>query len=195
MNESKLAGVLPVFQTPYHDDESIDFATLEREIDWLYELGVDGIVMAMVSEVLRLSTEERQELATAACKMSRGRAIISVGAESTRLAETYAGHAEQSGAAAVMAVPPVSIGVGEDELLVYFGRILRAIRFAGKENLIRTFHARAIALCGIRGQSCGKRFRPLDHEGAIEHEQFLHGRRGSSALLRVNIRVRVIELH
>ena len=30
-----LAGVLPVFQTPYHDDESIDFETLRREIDWL----------------------------------------------------------------------------------------------------------------------------------------------------------------
>ena len=40
----KLAGVLPVFQTPYHEDESIDFATLEREIDWLYEQGSDGIL-------------------------------------------------------------------------------------------------------------------------------------------------------
>ncbi|MBI4582018.1 MAG: dihydrodipicolinate synthase family protein, partial [Planctomycetes bacterium] len=55
-NRSSLAGVLPVFQTPYHDDESIDFATLEREIGWLYDRGADGIVMAMVSEVLRLSS-------------------------------------------------------------------------------------------------------------------------------------------
>jgi dihydrodipicolinate synthase/N-acetylneuraminate lyase len=44
-----LAGVLCVFQTPYHDDESIDYGTLEREIDWLFERGADGIVMAMVS--------------------------------------------------------------------------------------------------------------------------------------------------
>ncbi len=28
----RLAGVLSVFQTPYHADESIDFETLEREI-------------------------------------------------------------------------------------------------------------------------------------------------------------------
>jgi 4-hydroxy-tetrahydrodipicolinate synthase len=123
-----LTGVWPVFQTPYDDDESIDYATLEREITWLIERGSDGVVLAMVSEVLRLSTDERKQLAAAACKMSGGRAIISVGAESTRLAEDFARHAEQSGAAAVMAVPPVSIGVGEDELLVYFSRILRAIR-------------------------------------------------------------------
>jgi 4-hydroxy-tetrahydrodipicolinate synthase len=123
-----LSGVWPVFQTPYHDDESVDHATLEREIDWLLERGADGVVMAMVSEVLRLSTQERQDLAMAACRMSRGRAIVSVGAESTRLAEAYARHAEQAGAAAVMAVPPVSIAVGEDELLGYFGRILRAVR-------------------------------------------------------------------
>jgi 4-hydroxy-tetrahydrodipicolinate synthase len=125
-----LTGVWPVFQTPYHDDanESIDYATLEREIAWLLERGADGVVMAMVSEILRLSTDERQQLAVAACKMSRGRAIVSVGAESTKLAESYARHAENAGAAAVMAVPPVSTGVGEDELLIYFGRILRAIR-------------------------------------------------------------------
>src|SRR5215218_7780586 len=123
-----LSGVWPVFQTPYRDDESIDYSTLEREIAWLLERGADGVVMAMVSEVLRLSTDERQELATAACNLSRGRAIVSVGAESTKLAETYARHAEKAGAAAVMAVPPVSIAVGEDELLGYFGRILRAVK-------------------------------------------------------------------
>ena len=62
-----LQGVLAVFQTPYHEDQSIDFKTLRREIDWLFEKGVDGIVMAMVSEVLRLSHEERKTLAVAAC--------------------------------------------------------------------------------------------------------------------------------
>ena len=50
-----LSGVFPVFQTPYLADESIDAETLEREIAWLFEQGSDGIVMAMVSEVLRLS--------------------------------------------------------------------------------------------------------------------------------------------
>jgi hypothetical protein len=39
---------------------------LEREIA-LADCGADGIVMAMVSETLRLSSEERRDLAEAAC--------------------------------------------------------------------------------------------------------------------------------
>ena len=35
--------------------------------------GADGVAMAMVSEILRLSTEERRDLAEAACEASRGR--------------------------------------------------------------------------------------------------------------------------
>ena len=123
-----LAGVWPVFQTPYHEDESIDYPTLGREIEWLFERGADGVVMAMVSEVLRLSSEERREMAEYACRASpAGKVIVSVGAESSRLAEEYARHAESCGAAAVMAVPPVAVAAGEDELAVYFGRVLRAV--------------------------------------------------------------------
>ena len=55
-----LAGVLAVFQTPLHADETLDLETLEREIAWLFDCGANGIVMAMVSETLRMDTEERQ---------------------------------------------------------------------------------------------------------------------------------------
>ncbi len=125
----ELRGVLPVFQTPWLEDEAIDFETLEREIAWLYDCGAEGIVMAMVSETLRLSSEEREQLAEAACRFSRGRGavVISVGAECGRLAERYAKHAEAAGADAVMAIPPVSVGLGESELLAYYSRILHAV--------------------------------------------------------------------
>lgn len=125
-----LSGVLPVFQTPYRDDETIDAATLESQINWLYDCGADGIVMAMVSEVLRLDGAERRELAELACRFGgkRGAVVISVGAESSKSAEAYAKHAEASGASAVMAIPPVSVGVGEDELARYYERIIRATK-------------------------------------------------------------------
>jgi 4-hydroxy-tetrahydrodipicolinate synthase len=125
---NKLSGVLPVFQTPYHEDETIDAGTLEAEINWLYDCGADGVVMAMVSEVLRLDGDERRQLAELACRFGRGRGdvVISVGAESSRTAESYAKHAESSGATALMAIPPVSVAVGEDELLRYYERIIRA---------------------------------------------------------------------
>jgi len=125
----RLAGVLPVFQTPYLADESIDFETLAAEIDWLFAQGADGIVMAMVSEVLRLSDEERDQLARHACRAAEGRgpAIVSVGAESSRVAERHARRAEECGAAALMAIPPVAIAVEEAELLSYYRRLLETV--------------------------------------------------------------------
>lgn len=126
---ASLAGVLPVFQTPYLADETIDFETLGREIDWLFDQGSDGIVMAMVSEVLRLSDRERGQLAKEACALAggRGSVVISVGAESSRQAEAHARHAEDCGASALMAIPPVSIAVPEGELLSYYRRLLEVV--------------------------------------------------------------------
>jgi 4-hydroxy-tetrahydrodipicolinate synthase len=128
-DQRPVRGVLPVFQTPYHDDESIDFNTLDRELDWLLEQGADGVVMAMVSEVLRLSTEEREQLAQHVCRTidKRGAVIISTGAESARIAERLSRHAEAAGADALMAIPPVSIALDEDELLRYYSRILNSV--------------------------------------------------------------------
>jgi 4-hydroxy-tetrahydrodipicolinate synthase len=129
MNRPAIAGVLPVFQTPFHEDESIDIEILEKEIAWLYDCGADGIVMAMVSEVLRLSSDERRTLAELSCRFGggRGAVIISVGAESSVVAESYARHAEGCGAAAVMAIPPVSVALPETELMRYYQRIIRCV--------------------------------------------------------------------
>ena len=151
MAAHSLTGVLPVFQTPYHDDESIDFATLEKEIDWLFSSGSDGVVMAMVSELLRLSDDERKQVAEAVCKYAEGRGpvVISVGAEFTRQAEDFARHAESVGASALMAIPPVSVGVGEGELQKYYernsaGHVAAAHR-AGRQRLRGQEHVHRLA--------------------------------------------------
>lgn len=124
----EIAGVLPVFQTPFQTDESIDFETLDREIDWLFENGADGVVMAMVSETLRLSTDERRQLAAHVCGSvgGRGSTVISVGAESTHTAVALARDAEAAGADALMAIPPVATGPTESEIGQYFRQILES---------------------------------------------------------------------
>lgn len=125
---TEISGVLPVFQTPFHTDESIDFATLDREIDWLFENRANGIVMAMVSETFRLATDERRKLAAHICKTvgGRGVTIISVGSESTHTSAALARDAEAVGADAVMAIPPVATAATEYELAEYFRQILKA---------------------------------------------------------------------
>jgi dihydrodipicolinate synthase/N-acetylneuraminate lyase len=55
-----------------------------------------------------------------------GPVVVSVGAESTRAAVAFAEHAASAGAAAVMAIPPLSARLGAAELEAYFLAILKA---------------------------------------------------------------------
>jgi 4-hydroxy-tetrahydrodipicolinate synthase len=125
----RLQGVLPIVHTPFLDDESIDVATLRREIDWAYLQGIDGLGTGMVSEILRLTHDERVALTHHVAELSanRGAIFMAVGAESARQAEEYARTAEKTGFDAVMAVPPVSTRVSESLLLDYFRRLVEAI--------------------------------------------------------------------
>lgn len=124
-----LHGVLPVLHTPLNEDGSIDRRTLEREIDWAFQTGADGVVIAMVSEILRLGYHARKELAKHVCQAVEGRGftVISVGAESIREALDFAGHAEGLGASAVMAIPPVSTPLSGPRTCDYFAAIARGI--------------------------------------------------------------------
>jgi dihydrodipicolinate synthase/N-acetylneuraminate lyase len=44
----KLTGVFTVLQMPLTPADHIDEPVLEREINWLIEFGVNGLVLAMV---------------------------------------------------------------------------------------------------------------------------------------------------
>ena len=62
-------------------------------------IGADGVVVAMVSEVLRLGYHGRRKLTEMVCQLalSRGQIVISAGAESSGEAIHFAQHAEESG--------------------------------------------------------------------------------------------------
>ena len=124
-----LHGVLPVLQTPFTDDGEIDCAVLQREIDWAFDTGADGVVVAMVSEILRLGYRRRRELAERVCQAAQGRGfcVVSVGAESITEAVEFAEHAEKHGASAVMAIPPVATGLGSTATREYFAAIAGSI--------------------------------------------------------------------
>lgn len=125
----RLAGVLPIVHTPFLDDESIDLPTLRREVDWAYAQGVDGMGTGMVSEILRLTFDERIALTHALAEANAGRGAIfmAVGAESGKQAERYAREAERAGFDAVMAVPPTASRIAESHLVDYFRRLADAI--------------------------------------------------------------------
>lgn len=125
----QLAGVLPIVQTPFADDDTIDFGTLAREVDWVFSVGADGLGTGMVSEVLRLTIDERYELTEKLVEYTDGRGAVfaSVGAESTQQAIALAQHAERAGCDAVMVIPPVVSALSTDHLRDYFIAIAEAI--------------------------------------------------------------------
>jgi 4-hydroxy-tetrahydrodipicolinate synthase len=104
-----LAGVLPVVITPFAADWSIDRDALATEIDWVFAGGADGLTVAMVSEINRLSFDERCALGATVVELARGRGpvVLSVGAESTITALEYTRRAVADGASAVMVAPPL----------------------------------------------------------------------------------------
>ncbi len=122
-------GVLPILHTPFTDDDELDLVSLRREIDWAFSVGAHGVGTGMVSEVLRLTEEERISLNARMAEFTAGRGavIASAGAESTKGAIRYAKAAEADGCTAVMVIPPINSALPERALWDYFTAIADAI--------------------------------------------------------------------
>lgn len=125
----EVAGVLPVIHTPMIDGDEIDHESLRKEVDWAFAAGADGVVAAMVSEILRLTHDERVRLADELVELAadRGAVIISVGSESISQSRQFARQAQQSGCHAVMAISPISASLPEDQLWRYFCEIAECV--------------------------------------------------------------------
>lgn len=68
------AGVWPTMITPFNGDGSIDYATLEKLIDWYVDRGVTGLfAVCQSSEMFHLSLKERLDLARACVRLAAGR--------------------------------------------------------------------------------------------------------------------------
>ncbi len=123
----QLRGVLPVVQTPYGRDDLVDHGALAHEVAWAVEQGVDGLTVAMVSDYLRLTDEERVAVSRTTIQAAGGLpVVVSVGAESAVVACALAVRAYELGARALMAVPPLSVRALEDETARYYEALLLA---------------------------------------------------------------------
>ena len=101
---------------------------MHREIDWIFDRRANGITLALVTEIFRLTDAERDELVAAAVKFTRGRGpvIVSVGDESTEKAVRHSRAAESAGADALMAIPPALTVCSDEEISGYFDAMVDA---------------------------------------------------------------------
>ncbi|MCE9605665.1 MAG: dihydrodipicolinate synthase family protein [Planctomycetia bacterium] len=125
----RLTGVLPIVHTPFTAADEIDRAALAREIEFIIAAGSQGYGTGMVSELLRLTADERLRYTELLVELAAKRVavFVSVGAESTKQAVLFAAHAERSGCDAVMAVPPLATRLGKDALAAYYCALADAI--------------------------------------------------------------------
>ena len=125
----RLHGVLPIVHTPFLDDDSIDAASLRREIDFAFATGADGLGTGMVSEILRLTSDERISLTHQIAELTAGRGAVfaAVGAESIQQALVYAKAAEAATCDAIMAVPPITTRLPQEALVDYFRALAEGV--------------------------------------------------------------------
>ena len=99
----------PILTTPFHDDESLDVASIKKLIDYLIEEGVDGVVtLANASEGHVMNESEKQHVVHEVIRTvdSRVPVIIAITHFSSRIAAEKAAWAEKEGADGVMSLPP-----------------------------------------------------------------------------------------
>ncbi|WP_026677599.1 2,4-dihydroxyhept-2-ene-1,7-dioic acid aldolase [Fictibacillus gelatini] len=105
----KLRGSVAPIITPFHEDESIDFETLESLIDWHIESGSHGIsVTGTTGEPGSLTVDERVQVMEKAAKAVNGRVPFVPGTGSTNHKETLflTKKAQEIGADAALVIVP-----------------------------------------------------------------------------------------
>jgi 4-hydroxy-tetrahydrodipicolinate synthase len=124
-------GVLPALITPFTDDGAqVDTDALTDNVERLIGAGVGGLVPGgSTGEFTTLTHDERRQLAETTIAAARGRVPVVVGTGALSTAETVelSVHAERSGAAAVMIVPPFYDALSWRELLAHYTAVAERI--------------------------------------------------------------------
>ena len=131
MSPTQFTGVIPILATPFNDDESLDLASWRRMIEFMVELGVDGItILGVLGESNRVNDHEREALIKTAVATVNKRIPVIVGAShsGTAAAAFLSRMAEGLGADAVMIAPAREAVPSDERVLEYYQRIAAATK-------------------------------------------------------------------
>ena len=126
----RIEGVFHILTTPFHDDGSLDEASLSLLVASILALGVDGLtILGVAGEAQKLSESERSRVTALVMEAVAGRVPVCVGTSADGTANTIAASivAEAAGAAAVMVAPPTFLPAGH-ALTAHYRAVAEAIR-------------------------------------------------------------------
>jgi N-acetylneuraminate lyase len=123
MNKNKLwiEGIVPAVFTPMHENGSINFEMIEPITEHLINDGVSAFyVCGSTGEGPSLSMDERIAVTEAYIEVVADRIpiIVQVGHDSLKQARQLAKHAQESGVAAISAVPPTYFKIESLDVLL-----------------------------------------------------------------------------
>jgi 4-hydroxy-tetrahydrodipicolinate synthase len=121
-----LGGVIPILATPFLSDEALDLESWQRLIEFMIELGVDGVtILGVLGESNRLTDRERETLIENAVLVVKKRMPVIVGTShsGTEAARYLARMAQDLGADAVMVTPNKEAVPSDDRIVETYQRI------------------------------------------------------------------------
>jgi 4-hydroxy-tetrahydrodipicolinate synthase len=119
-------GIIVPLVTPFNEDESIDFASYKKVIDFQVENGVHGLLVGgTTGEYHVMSLEERKSLIKAGCEYAAGRVPVMAGVGCPTAKETIelANYAAECGAEWGLALPPYYHQTSEEGIKEFFKEI------------------------------------------------------------------------
>ncbi|MCD7779108.1 MAG: 4-hydroxy-tetrahydrodipicolinate synthase [Candidatus Gastranaerophilales bacterium] len=122
--------IITAMITPFNEDLSIDYNSLEKLINHLIKSGTEGILTAgTTGETPTLSHEEEEDLFAFVKEKVNGRAkiIMGAGSNSTETAVKSSIKAQQSGADAVLSVVPYYNKPSQKGIYEHFAAIAQAV--------------------------------------------------------------------
>jgi 4-hydroxy-tetrahydrodipicolinate synthase len=129
--EKNFRGIFAILQTPFREDDQLDWEDLEREVSFCVRAGAHGLVWPqLAAEFYLLSEEERLRGTEVVVRAAAGRkpVVIGVQAPVKELAVKFARHAEGKGADAVIALPPFLGSVGLATVTDYYRSLAQAVK-------------------------------------------------------------------
>jgi dihydrodipicolinate synthase/N-acetylneuraminate lyase len=125
----KLDGIIPILSMTFHDDDTIDHASLLAQAEFLIETGVTGVGFGFGSEIYRLTDAERDAALSGVATGLAGRIpiIVATGANSTHATVLRSTAARDAGATVLMIVPPTYSSAGPDEVFAHYATIAEQV--------------------------------------------------------------------
>ena len=129
MTHDPFTGVFPAMTTPFHDDESIDFQTLQANARRLERAGVDGLVpVGTTGESATMTHDEHVEVIEAVVDAVDDVPVIAgSGSNNTREALDLSRRAEAAGADGLLLISPYYNKPEPDGMEAHFRAVADAV--------------------------------------------------------------------